>query len=169
MAKDEATFYRETLATYGGNIAMSDFKANVAIVFVAIMMGPVVGLGNKFPSYLPMAVALLPFLIIFFCLLICLWPRYPKEGQESFIIARNADPSVFKVPEADEIHLKRQQQLCAVFSRILFWKRLMLYISFYTCILSVATGTAIMLYASFGPSAPANPPAANAPAPQAAR
>jgi len=166
MAKDEAGFYRETLATYGGNIAMSDFKANVAIVFVAIMMGPIVGLGNKFPAYLPMAVALLPFLIIFFCLLVCLWPRYPKEGQESFIIARNADPSIFKVPEADEIHLKRQQQLCAVFSRILYWKRLMLYISFYTCILSVAAGTGIMIYSSIS----SNPPhAADTPAPQASK
>ena len=165
MAKDEAGFYRETLATYGGNIAMSDFKANVAIVFVAIMMGPIVGLGNKFPSYLPMSVALLPFLIIYFCLLVCLWPRYPKEGQESFIIARNADPSIFKVPEADEIHLKRQQQLCAVFSRILYWKRLMLYISFYTCILSVAVGTGIMLYSTLSPS----PPAASEAAPQASK
>jgi len=72
------------------------------------------------------------------------------------------------VPEADEIHLKRQQQLCAVFSRILYWKRLMLYISFYTCILSVAIGTAVMLYSTLGPSAP-NPPAASAPAPQASR
>ena len=97
--------------------------------------------------------------------LVCLWPRYPKEGQESFIIARNADPSIFEVPEADEIHLKRQQQLCAVFSRILYWKRLMLYISFYTCILSVAAGTGIMLYASFSPS----PAPASVAAPQASK
>ena len=70
------------------------------------------------------------------------------------------------MPEADEIHLKRQQQLCAVFSRILYWKRLMLYISFYTCILSVAAGTGIMIYSSIS----SNPPhAADTPAPQASK
>ena len=38
------------------------------------------------------------------------------------------------------------QTLCAILSRILDWKTLMLLISFYTCIVTVAAFAAIVLY-----------------------
>lgn len=146
MAQDAETYFRNTIAGITDSIRISDFKANVAIVFVAIMMGPVVGFRDKLPPYLPIALALAPFIIIFFCLLICLFPRYPKRGRVDFIIARNADPSVFPLPESDEIELERQQTLCAILSQILYWKTLMLNISYYTCIFSVVAIAALLAY-----------------------
>ena len=40
MAKDPATYFRATNGVLVDAICISDFKANVAIVFVGIMMGP---------------------------------------------------------------------------------------------------------------------------------
>ena len=51
MAKDPATYFRATNGLLVDAIRISDFKANVAIVFVGIMMGPVLGARDKFPSY----------------------------------------------------------------------------------------------------------------------
>src|SRR5271170_6688632 len=76
MAKDPATYFRATNGLLIDAIRISDFKANVAIVFVGIMMGPVLGARDKFPSYFWLAMVMAPFLIIYFCLLLCLLPRY---------------------------------------------------------------------------------------------
>jgi hypothetical protein len=147
MAHDAETFYRDTIGALTDTIRISDFKANVAIVFVAIMMGPIIGFRDKFPPYLPLALLLLPFLLIFFCLLICLYPRYPRGGRVHFIIARNADPGLFQLPDDDGIELERQQMLCAVLSQILYWKTLMLYISYYTSMACVVAAAALTGYA----------------------
>jgi hypothetical protein len=146
MAQDAAAYFRNTIGALTGAIRMSDFKANVAIVFVAIMMGPVLSFRDKYPPYLPLALVLLPFLVIFFCLLLCLYPRYPRKGQIHFIIAHNPDPSIFQLPDNDELELERQQTLCATFSQILYWKTLMLNVSYYTCIFSVLAIAALVAY-----------------------
>jgi len=144
MAEDAETYYRNMIGGFSDAIRISDFKANVAIVFVAIMMGPVVAFRDKFPPYLPLWLALLPFLLIFLCLLICLFPRYPRRGLVHFIIARNADPHLFPLPQVPEMELERQQTLCAVLSQILYWKTIMLYISYYTCMASVLAVAALV-------------------------
>ena len=110
------------------------------------MMGPILEFRDKYPPYLPPALILLPFLIIYFCLLVCLYPRYPRRGRVHFIIARNADPSLFQLPDGDEDELDRQQTLCAILSQILYWKTLMLHIAFYTCIVCVAAIALLMAY-----------------------
>lgn len=146
MAQDAATYLRDTIGAFSDAIRISDFKANVAIVFVAIMMGPVIASRDKYPPYLPLALVMAPFLLIFFCLLICLYPRYPRKGRVQFLIARNADPALFPVPESEDIDLERQQTLCAILSQILYWKTLMLNISYFTCIGSVVAIGALVFY-----------------------
>ncbi len=146
MAQDAATHYRNTIAGITDAIRISDFKANVAIVFVAIMMGPVLAFRDKYPPYLPVAIIVAPFILIFFCLLICLFPRYPKEGRGSLIIVRNGDPALFQVPVDDAQVLEQQAMLCALLSRILYWKTAMLYVSFYTCLTTVAFIAALLAY-----------------------
>lgn len=144
MAQDAETYYRNLIGGFSDAIRISDFKANVAIVFVAIMMGPVLAFRDKLPAYLPMWAVLTPFLLIFLCLLICLFPRYPRRGRVHFIIARNADPSLFLPPEGAEIELERQKTLCAILSQILYWKTLMLYISYYTCMAAALVAAAVI-------------------------
>ena len=92
--------------------------------------------------------ALAPFLVIFVCLLVCLYPRYGREGRVHFVIARNAPPHLFPGPESDEIELEKLQTLCAILSRILYWKTLMLMISFYTCLVTVAVVALLVVYES---------------------
>ena len=145
-AKDAAAHYRNLIGGFSETIQLSDFKANVAIVFTGIMMGPIVAFKDKFPQFVPLSVALAPFLIVFLCLLICLYPRYVNEGRVRFLIVRNAEPHLFKGPESEEIELEKLQTLCAILSRILYWKTLMLRISFYTCLLTVGAMTALVFY-----------------------
>ena len=84
--------------------------------------------------------------MVFLCLLICLYPRYGREGRVHFVIVRNASPKLFPGPDDEDIELEKMQTLCAILSRILYWKTLMLLISFYTCIVTVAAFAAIVLY-----------------------
>jgi hypothetical protein len=145
-AKDAATHYRNIIGAFTETIRLSDFKANVAIVFAGIMMGPVVAFKDKLPPFVPLFVALAPFLIVFLCLLICLYPRYVNEGRVRFIIARNAEPDLFPGPESEEIELEKLQTFCAILSRILYWKTLMLLISFYTALATVAAMALVVVY-----------------------
>ena len=145
-ALDAATHYRNIIGAFTETIRLSDFKANVAIVIGAVMMGPVIGFHDKLPPFLPLNVALAPFMIAYLCLLICLYPRYGREGRVHFIIARNAAPTLFAGPESEEIELEKMQTLCAILSRILYWKTLMLMISFYAALLTVGMAIAIMVY-----------------------
>ncbi|MGO9774268.1 MAG: hypothetical protein ACLPSW_32895 [Roseiarcus sp.] len=66
MAQDAAAYYRNAIGALTDAIRISDFKANVAVVFVAITMGPVIAARDKFPPCLRLALAMAPFLIIFF-------------------------------------------------------------------------------------------------------
>lgn len=145
-AQDAVVHYRNIIGGFTETIRLSDFKANVAIVFTGIMMGPVISFRDKLPHYLPLNLALAPFLLVFLCLLVCLYPRYGREGRVHFVIARNAAPHLFPGPESEDIELEKLQTLCAILSRILYWKTLMLLISFYTCIFTVAAIAAIMVF-----------------------
>jgi hypothetical protein len=147
-AKDAAAHYRNVISAFTETIRLSDFKANVAIVFTGIMMGPVVAFKDKLPPFLPLGLALAPFLIVFLCLLICLYPRYVNEGRVKFIIARNASPLLFPGPDSEEIELEKLQTFCAILSRILYWKTLMLLISFYTALFTVGSIALLVVYAA---------------------
>jgi hypothetical protein len=149
MAQDAATHYRNIIGAFTETIRISDFKANVAIVFTAIMMGPMLAFRDKFPRYIPIALALAPFILIYFCLLICLYPRYINQGRARFIIQRGADPRLFQPPEMEAHELERQQTLCAILSRILYWKTLMLRISFFTCLSAVVSIAVLVAFSLF--------------------
>ena len=146
VAKDAAAYYRNIIGAFTETIRLSDFKANVAIVFAGIMMGPVVAFRDKLPAFLPLNLALAPFLLVFLCLLICLYPRYVNQGPVKFVIVRNAAPHLFPGPDSEEIELEKLRTLCAILSRILYWKTLMLLISFYTCLFTVASIALIVVY-----------------------
>src|ERR1700676_2306836 len=130
MTKDAATYYRNQIAAYTDAIRISDFKANVAVIYGAFTIGPVLSFSDKFPPFLPLQVVLLPFAIVFFCLLIFLFPRYPRQGRVNFLIDRNASPSDFRSPDSQEVVIEAQQTLCMILCNILYWKTVCLRISF---------------------------------------
>src|SRR4029077_7927630 len=103
VAGDPAQPYRGLIAGYTDAIRQSDFKANIAILFVAFMMGPVLGNYTHFPKYLPIPFVMLPFLIVYLCLFAVLIPRYPKRGAKHFIVSRKASLGDFaNVVEAED-------------------------------------------------------------------
>ena len=55
---------------------------------------------------------------------------------------RNAEPDA----DDEEAELERLQTLCAILSRILYWKTLMILISYYTCLATVGFMALLVLY-----------------------
>jgi len=146
MARQPADYYRALSAVYTDAIRTSDFKANIVVFFLSIVMGPIMGSRDKFPPFLPALVVLAPFLVVFFCLFVALKPRYPSRGRANFLLLRNAAASNFQFVE-DSAHEVSQLQLrCAILSDILFWKTLCLRISFSVCIVSVALAALMIAY-----------------------
>lgn len=146
MASDPKTYYRNQIAAYTDTIRISDFKANVAIIYGAFTMGPLMGFADKFPPFLPVNAVLMAFVLVFFCLLVCLYPRYPRAGRATFLIKANAKPDDFLVPTNQQIVLEGQQTLCVILCNILYWKTVMLRISFAIYILGTLFAAALLVY-----------------------
>ena len=126
MAKDKNAQLRNLIAGYSDSIRLSDIKALIAVLFVAIMMGTVLQFRQLYPWYLSVPVILTPFMIIFLNLLISVYPRFPRAGRRRFPIWRNPDPEDFDFVADTEAELEGLPALCALLSRILWWKNITL-------------------------------------------
>ncbi len=143
---DPSQPYRSLIAGYTDAIRASDFKANIAILFVAFMMGPILGNYTRFPSYLPIPIVLLPFLIVYICLFMVLIPRYPKRGARNFLVSRTASPEDFLNVSETEDEIEQLKLRCAVLSELLWWKTLYIRISFIVSIVSIFVTIFLLLY-----------------------
>ena len=97
ISKDHENQLRNLIAGYGDSIRLSDIKANIAVLFVAIMMGTVLQFRDHYPHYLNVPVLLAPFIVIFFNLLASVYPRFPRAGRRRFPIWRGSKPGRFRV------------------------------------------------------------------------
>ncbi len=114
--------YRGLIAGYTEAIRASDLKATLAFLFVAFMMGSVLYNYTGFPSYLPIPIVLMPFLVVYFCLFVVLLPRYPKRGAKNFLVSPNLTPADFENVAETEDSIEQLKVRCAVLSDILWWK-----------------------------------------------
>ena len=145
-AADPAQAYRGLIAGYTDAIRASDFKANIAILFVAFMMGPVLGNYTHFPKYLPIPFVMLPFLVVYLCLFAVLIPRYPKRGAKHFIVSRSATLDDFaNVVEAED-EIEQLKLRCSVLSELLWWKTQYIRISFMVSMVSIVLTIFILMY-----------------------
>jgi drug/metabolite transporter (DMT)-like permease len=126
MAQDKNAQMRNLITGYRDSMMLSDIKALIAVLFVAIMMGTVLQYRQQYPWYLSAPVILAPFMIIYISLLISVYPRFPRAGRERFPIWRNADPEDFSFVADTEAELEGLPALCAGLSRILWWKNITL-------------------------------------------
>ena len=143
-----AQAYRGLIAGYTEAIRSSDFKANIAFLFVAFMMGSVLWNYTAFPSYLPIQLVLLPFLIVYFSLFMVLIPRYPKRGAKTFIVARNLRPADFEYVAQTVDDVEQLKLTCAVLSDILWWKTLCIRVGFLVAIVCIFLTMVLLLYVS---------------------
>jgi hypothetical protein len=141
--------YRNLIAGYTEAIRASDFKANIAFLFVAFMMGSVLWNYTSFPSYLSVQLVLLPFLIVYFSLFMVLIPRYPKRGAKSFLVARNLTPADFEAVAQSADDIEQLKLTCAVLSDILWWKTQSIRVGFLLSIVCVFLTMVLLLYAFF--------------------
>ena len=147
MARDRNALLRNLIAGYGDSIRLSDIKANIAVLFVAIMMGTVLGFRDRYPPYLSAPVLLAPFIVIFFNLLASVYPRYPREGRKRFPILRDSKPEDFEfisdpAPEAEDLPAR-----CALLSRILYWKTITLQFAYLTAMATIVVAAVLMFVA----------------------
>lgn len=145
-ASDPAQPYRSLIAAYTDSIRASDFKANIAILFVAFMMSPILGNYTRFPSYLPIALILLPFLIVYFCLFMVLIPRYPKRGSKNFLVSRSATAADFQNVAETEDEIAQLKLRCAVLSELLWRKTLYIKISFIVSLICILITIILLFY-----------------------
>jgi hypothetical protein len=145
-APDPTAHFGGLVGAYTEAIRVSDFKANLAVLFVAIMMGPIVAYRDKYPHFLSLPVVLAPFLIAFFCLLICVYPRYPRRGRTNFLVVRYPSKSDFVFVENNDDDLEQLKMRCAILSGILFWKTLCLTISFSVCLITIVVIFSMLSY-----------------------
>ncbi len=136
-APDPAVHFGNLVSAYADSIRTSDFKANLAVLFVAIMMGPIVAYRDKYPHFLPLPLVLAPFLVAFFFLLLCVFPRYPRSGRNNFLVTPNPSKKDFVFVENSGDDLDSLKLRCSILSRILFWKTLCLNISVYICLVTI--------------------------------
>ena len=141
--------YRSLIAGYTEAIRASDFKANIAFLFVAFMMGSVLWNYTSFPSYLPVQLVLLPFLIVYFSLFMVLLPRYPKRGAKNFRVARNLTSADFENVAGTEDDIEQLKLRCAVLSGILWWKTQFIRVGFLLSIVCVFLTMVLLLYVWF--------------------
>ena len=147
MARDRDALLRNLIAGYGDSIRLSDIKANIAVLFVAIMMGTVLSFRNRYPWYLSVPVLLAPFIVIFLNLLVSVYPRFPRAGRKRFPIWRNSKPEDFEfisdpAPEADDLPTR-----CALLSRILYWKTITLQAAYLTAMATIVVAAALLFVA----------------------
>ena len=144
MAKDKEAQLRNLIAGYGNSMRLSDIKALIAVLFVAIMMGTVLQYRQHYPWYLSVPVILTPFMIIFLSLLVSVYPRFPQAGQERFPIWRNPDPEDFNFVADTEAEMKELPKQCASLSRILWLKNITLLTANLLSIASLAAGLILL-------------------------
>ena len=148
---DPAAHFNTLIGAYTEAIRVSDFKANLAVLFVAIMMGPIVAERDKYPHFLPLPVVLAPFLVSFLCLLFCVYPRYSRTFKSNFLVLRNPKKSDFAFVEDSGDEIEQLRTRCAILSRILYWKTFFLMNSIYICLGTMVVIFVLLTYSIFFP------------------
>lgn len=145
----DAAPFRGLIAGYTDAIRVSDFKANIGILFVAFMMGPIISAYSQLPSFLPFPIVMLPFLIVYLCMLFVVMPRYPKRGQKDFVISPSAEPDDFVLTETVEQEIEVLKLRCSVLSGILFWKTLFLRTAFVIAMVGMVIAVGLLVYLQY--------------------
>jgi hypothetical protein len=146
-AFDPSQPFRGLIAGYTDGIRSSDFKANIALLFIEFTMAPILWNYPRLPKYLPIELVMQPFLVAYICLFMVLLPRYPKRGAKNFRVARNLTAADFEIVSETEDTVDQLKLRCAILSNILWWKTLFLRISFGLSIVSIFLATAFLIQA----------------------
>lgn len=147
VRKDRDAQLRNLIAGYADSIRLSDIKANIAVLFVAIQMGTALQFRDFYPWYLSTPVILAPFMLVFINLLISVYPRYPRVGRRRFPILRSVSPDDFDFVGDTQADSEALPGRCALLSRILWWKTVTLQAAYVISMICLAIAAVLLFVA----------------------
>jgi len=137
LIQREIKYFRDFSAIYTDAIRSSDFKANIALLFLPLLMVPILSAHEKGLSGVPLWMILAPFLVAYFFLILSIFPRYFRSDKSSFHLSRLAGPHHFTFTHDPEVELEEVRHRVALLSRILWWKTLYLRLSLGVCLVCI--------------------------------
>jgi hypothetical protein len=143
----EIKYFRDFAAVYTDAIRSTDFKANIALLFLPLLMVPILSAHESSLAHVPLWLILAPFLIAYFFLILAIFPRYLRSEKSNFHLSRNASAHHFIFTHDLDIELEETKHRIAFLSQILYWKTLYLRVSLGVCLISIPVfGIALALY-----------------------
>jgi hypothetical protein len=137
LIQREIKYFRDFSAIYTDAIRSSDFKANIALLFLPLLMVPILSAHERGLAHIPLWMVLAPFLIAYFFLILAIFPRYFRSEKSAFHLSRTASPHHFTFRHEPEIELEEVRHRVALLSRILWWKTLYLRLSLGVCLVAI--------------------------------
>lgn len=135
--RKEIKYFREFSAVYTDAIRASDFKANIALLFLPLLMVPVLESHRNHFIAVPLWVILAPFLVAYFFLILSIFPRFLRTEKSSFHLSHKAQPQQFTYIHDPFEELDEAKHRIALLSRILFWKTLYVRLSLGVCLVAI--------------------------------
>jgi hypothetical protein len=133
----EIKYFRDFAGVYTDAIRSSDFKANIALLFLPLLMVPILSAHEKGLEHVPLSIILAPFLTAYFFLILAIFPRYFRSEKSAFLLSRKAGPHHFTFDHDLESELEEARHRVALLSRILWWKTVYLRISLGVCLVAI--------------------------------
>jgi hypothetical protein len=133
----ETKYFRDLSAAYTDAIRASDFKANIALLFLPLLMVPILDAHEKGLAHVPLWGILAPFLIAYFFLIMAIFPRYLKSEKSTFHLSRTAAAHHFSFANDEAVELEEVRHRVALLSRILWWKTLYIRTSLGVCLVAL--------------------------------
>jgi hypothetical protein len=133
----EINYFRDFSVIYTDAIRSSDFKANIALLFLPLLMVPILSAHERGLAHIPLWMILAPFLTAYFFLILAIFPRYLRSEKSAFHLSRTAGPHHFSFTHETSAELEEIKHRVALLSRILWWKTLYLRISLGVCLVAI--------------------------------
>jgi hypothetical protein len=133
----EIKYFRDFAAVYTDAIRSSDFKANITLLFLPLLMVPILSAHEKTLAHIPVGLILAPFLIAYFFLILAIFPRFLRTEKSNFHLSRHASADDFTFVHDIDIELEDAKHRIALLSQILYWKTLYLRLSLTVCLVGI--------------------------------
>ena len=133
----EIKYFRDFAAVYSDAIRSTDFKANIALLFLPLLMVPILGAHERNFQQIPLWLILAPFLTAYFFLILAIFPRYLRTEKSNFHLSRSAEARHFVFNHDLEVELEESRHRIALLSRILYWKTLYIRLSLGVCLVAI--------------------------------
>jgi hypothetical protein len=137
LIQREIKYFRDFSAVYTDAIRSSDFKANIALLFLPLLMVPILSAHERGLEHVPLWMILAPFLASYFFLILAIFPRYFRSEKSAFHLSRTAGPHHFTFTHDPAIELEEVRHRVALLSRILWWKTVYLRLSLGICLVCI--------------------------------